>query len=427
MTEGHRPGSWASTNTTTPSPVHVMFRRAVQLAAAIVTTAVLGTAGAWATPAADSSALRSPLHSASAAPRFEPRSVTFVSQHVGWALGTVRCTHGGTCFALRETKDAGRSWVSRPFPSSLAAAIQHSPGGVPAQLGDEGQLSVHFADAKDGWIYGALGSQPLLWSTHDGGRTWRRQPPRRLTARGEGTILDLASAAGRAWLMVSIIPSGVSVESSPVGVDRWHISNTPHLGFPAGGAQLVGAFVLQSGAGWLVEGNDRGTTGSARLNDKGQWVSWTPPCAAVGNSFAVPAAPTPQSLVAVCVMGGFASPLPSTAPAGATLGSSWLYFSTDGGETFQAGPELGTLGTSFGEVVSPSPGVLLVTESGAGGEHLIESFDGGVHWAVVYRGAPRSVAFATPTQGFALVESSNHATKMIATADGGRHWASVTF
>jgi len=363
--------------------------------------------------------------SALGSPRFEPRSMTFPSARVGWALGTVRCAQGGTCFALRETKDAGLLWASRPFPPSLAAAIRHAPGGVQAQLEDEGPLSVHFADANDGWIYGALGSHPLLWSTHDGGRIWRRQPPRTLTPGGEGAILDLASAAGTARLMVSIIPKGVTVESSPVVADRWHISSSPHLGFPAGGSQLVGAFVLEGGAGWLLEGNDRGTTGSARLNASGQWVSWTPPCAQVGNSFAVPAAPTPQNLFAVCVMGGFAFPLPSAAPPGATLGSSWLYLSTNGGQTFTAGPELGPLGSFFGAIASPSAGVLLVAESGAHGQDLIESSNGGASWTVVYRGAVGSLLFATPQRGFALAESAGGTPKMIATDDGGQHWVPV--
>jgi hypothetical protein len=405
---------------------HVVSGRAIRLAAAI-STSVLFTAGGWATRATASLAFHEQLQSASAAPRFEPRSMTFPSASVGWVLGTVRCRQGGTCFALRETKDAGRSWVSRPFPSALAAAIRRAPAGAQAQFEDEGPLSVHFADANDGWIYGALGSHPLLWSTHDGGRIWRQQPPRTLTARGEGAILDVASAAGTARLMVSIIPKGVSVESSPVGVDRWRISSSPHLGFPAGGSQLVGAFVLSGGEGWLVVGNDRGTTGSARLNGGGQWVRWTPPCAAVGDGFAVPAAPTPRTLFAVCVMGGYASALSSAAPPGATLGSSWLYLSTNGGQTFTPGPELGPLGIYFGEIVSPSAGVLLLTRSGAHGEDLIESSDGGVNWTVVYRGAVGAPSFATTKRGYALAGSTSGAIKLIATDDGGQHWVPVRF
>jgi len=405
----------------------VIAWRAVRLAVSCLTAAVLVLAGTQVAGAINSSALHMHPQSASVAPRFQPRSVTFPTSRIGWVLGTVRCGHDRRCLALRETKDAGRSWAVRPFPPSLAAAIRRAPGGVQAQLDGEGSLSIHFADARDGWIYGALGAHPLLWSTHDGGRTWSRRSLHVARAGGEGPILALASAAGTARLMMSAIPNGVRVESSPVGVDRWKISATPHLGLPAGGAQLSGAIVLEGRAGWLVEGNDRGTTGSARLNGRGQWVRWTSPCAQVGNSLAVPAASDPQNLVAVCVMGGFAYPLSPAAPPGATLDSSWLYRSTDGGESFHAGPELGGRRTSFEILVSPSPGVLLVTRSGAHGQDLGESVDGGAHWTVVYRGAVRSISFATSTQGFGLVESPSGTMFMIATADGGHHWMRVSF
>ncbi len=387
--------------------------------------------------------------SASVAPRFDPRSVTFVSPQTGWVLGTVPCTRGGTCIAgrfgcggfrlaLRETRDAGRSWFARPFPASLAAAASRKIDGEPSECIDGVPLSVHFADPRDGWIYGAL-SVPArragvsfsvelaLWSTHDGGRTWREQPPGGLGAGGEGTILDVQSAAGTAYLMEANSTGGVTVKSSPVGADKWHVSSTAHLGGPAGGSLQSGAFVLQGSNGWLVEGNDRGTTGSAQLNGHGQWVPWTPPCASVGDSFAIPAASTPQDLVAVCVMGGFASPLSSAAPPGATLGSTWLYLSSDGGATFNAGPELGPQGSNFGVLASPAPGVILVGHFVGNGEALMASFDGGVNWTVVYHGQLLSLTFISPSQGVGIVQSPNHTTKLIMTSDGGHHWAPITF
>ena len=65
---------------------------------------------------------------------------------------------------------------------------------------------------------------------------------------------------------------------------------TPDLFLPAGGGELVGSFVLQGGSGWLVEGNDRGITGSAELQGMDRWTNWAPPCQSVGNSLTVPAA-----------------------------------------------------------------------------------------------------------------------------------------
>jgi hypothetical protein len=175
-----------------------------------------------------------------------------------------------------------------------------------------------------------------------------------------------------------------------------------------------------------VEGNDRGTTGSGELVG-GQWVGWVPPCASVGDSFAIPAASTPDDLVAVCVMGGFAEELSKSAPKGASLGSSWLYLSSNGGSSFQAGPELGPLGDFFGSVLaSPAPGVILLSH-GDIGQDLIASFNGGHTWANVYHGELTYLGFTSPLQGVGIVQSTSTTSRMIMTFDGGRLWAPVTF
>lgn len=369
-----------------------------------------------------------------AAANFDPLSVTFVSLETGWALGTSPCA-SGACLGLRETTDAGRSWVVRPLPGSSVAAADRKVNGFQAL--DEccgGGLNVRFANPLDGWIYGGLlvpsqfqgTTAPALWSTHDGGLTWEQERlPSGLS--NTGSVFDLEAAAGSVYLMGRDKTYGVTVESSPVARDSWHHANAVALGNPAGGGEQSGAFVLQGTRGWLVEGNDRGTTGSAQLASNGEWVSWSPPCASVGNSFAIPAASTPSNLVAVCVMGGFAEGLSKSAPPGATIGSSWLYFSSNGGNSFQAGPELGPMGESFaGVLASPVPGAILIGRAYPG-QDLIASFDGGRHWAVVYRGELSYLGFTSPLQGVGIVQSTSATTTMIMTFDGGHHWAPVTF
>ena len=119
---------------------------------------------------------------AQAAPAFQPQSVTFVSLRQGWALGTA-----GGSLALRETTDGGRSWTVRPVPH---IAGRHA-------------LNVRFADPRDGWIFGGA----LLWSTHDGGRSWRR-----LVLHGLGlerSVYDLEASRGTAWLAASNTHEGV--------------------------------------------------------------------------------------------------------------------------------------------------------------------------------------------------------------------------
>ena len=383
------------------------------------------------------------LRPAAVVARFDPVSVTFVSVDRGWVLGTAPCSTAGGCLALRETADGGHSWSERPLPASLVTAVDESRSrGVSNDLAENpaAQLNVRFADPRDGWIYGGLivpstsGSgvrsvaiKAILWSTHDGGLVWRKQPLRGLDSQNQ-IIFDLEAAAGRAYLMQSNTANGVTVKSSPVSRDSWDASNTVTLGSPAGGGEQSGAFVLAGSSGWLVEGNDRGTTGSARLASDGRWVSWTPPCASVGHSFAIPAASTPENLVAVCVMGGFAYPLSKSAPPGATLGSSWLYLSDDGGRTFTAGPELG--GPAYGSggvLASPSPGVIVMGHADQNGQqNVIASFDSGVKWTVVYRGQALFLGFTSSRQGVAVVRSANATNTMIMSFDGGHHWAPVT-
>jgi hypothetical protein len=326
----------------------------------------------------------------------------------------------------------------RALPASLVAAADRRVDGVVADRYEDGGLNVRFADRENGWIYGGLAVparlsgvsyaaiEAVLWSTHDGGVSWQREA---LSGLGlEGSIFDLEAADGTAYLMESSAASGVTVKSSPVALDRWRVTNTVRLGSPAGGGGQSGAFVLQGSSGWLVAGNDRGTTGSARLENDGRWVAWTPPCAFVGHSFAIPAASTTRDLVAVCVIGGFAYPLSKSAPRGAKLGSLWLYFSSDGGGAFDAGPELASSDfASYGVLASPAPGTLLIGHSVANQQDLIESFDRGRHWTVVYPSEPFFLAFTNPRQGFAIVGTPGAATTLIMSLDGGRHWARVSF
>lgn len=360
---------------------------------------------------------------------FNPVSVTFASLDNGWALGTVPCAHTGDCLALKETLDAGSTWSSRPLPPGLVAAARASSGplvnGAPAGSG----LNVRFANARDGWVFGGFpNGRPVLWSTHNGAASWQRDPLRGLA--NDSPILDLETARGTVYLMgIGKAQQRVDVESSPVGYDAWRLDQTPPLFLPAGGGELVGGIVLQSGAGWLVEGNDRGITGSAKLQSAGRWASWAPPCQAVGNSLTVPTASSANSLYAVCVMGGFAFPLSKSAPPGAKLGSTWLYFSTNGGRTFQNGPQLGLLGGPFfgGVLASPNPSAVVVSSSTAGANQLLATFNGGRHWSVVFRGNAFYLGFTSAAQGVGLVQSPSGSSSMIMTFDGGHHWSRVNF
>jgi hypothetical protein len=125
-------------------------------------------------------------------------------------------------------------------------------------------------------------------------------------------------------------------------------------------------------------------------------------------------------------MGGFAYSLSPSAPPGATLGSNWLYFSSDGGRTFRSGPELKPRNFYFsGVLASPAPGVVVLSRGPGGVDNLMESFNDGRTWRDVYRGNPTSLRFTTRAQGAALVQHSYGDDSLIMTFNGGRTWREV--
>jgi hypothetical protein len=353
---------------------------------------------------------------------FSPDSITFASPRDGWALGTVRChTTPTRCLALLQTRNAGRTWRFRRLPSSLLHVLAHSTSYANALASQ--RLEVRFANTSDGWIFGPLRT---IWSTFDGGTRWHEQQLAWIDPYGQ--VLDVEGASGFGYLIAPNRSDGVTVEVSTLGTDNWTADHGLGLGTPAGGGQLGGTIVLRGAHGWIVVGNDRGTSGSVRLSSPGHWVHWTPPCFAVGHSFAVPSASTPNDLVAVCSTGGYAYPLSRAAPPGATLGSSWLYVSHDAGTSFAAGPELRPIRNFMfvSALAAPSPRVLLAGLQYFPGGTLLRSVDGGARWGTVFHGAVVALAFSASSEGTGLVERGS-TLSMIMTFDAGAHWITVRF
>lgn len=388
--------------------------------------AAAGPAGAGATPAPRVPTTGSTVQEF---PSFYPSSVTFVSLEDGWALGGATCGHS-TCLDLRKTVDGGRSWSAQPLPAALVSAADRWPEG---NFSAGTALNVRFADPRDGWIFGFVRAQTstgiqvraTVWATHDGGRSWAPVSAAGLSSP-YSAVLDLEAGAGSVYMLLQVGDTVKLLSSNPGGT-TWTTVQTPRFGLPAGGSNLEGAIVLQGGRGWVVVGNDRGTTGSARLTG-GRWQAWSPPCADVGGTLAFPAASGAGYLAAVCVMGGFASPLSRFAPSGATIGSSWLYQSTDAGTTFSPVVQLGKLGQFVGGVVaSPAPGAVLLSRSSAHQQQLLATFDGGTKWSDVYNGTFSYLGFTSPLQGVAIAGTPAGRTAMIMTHDGGRDWQKVSF
>ncbi len=369
---------------------------------------------------------------------FEPISVSFSSPEQGWVVGTLACVHERRCLTMLKTVNAGTSWLKAQLPAPLVKVIDKYYDN------DTSGINVRFANPEDGWIYGAepatfhqgdqsySGMKPVLWATHDGGALWVAQ---RLPGMDtQGSVYDVETTKTTVFVLAPTRKGPAEVESSPVGKNQWRKANHVALNGPAGGAQPSGSIVLAGNAGWLVFGNDRGAIGTAQLSKRGVWVAWRSPCAGLGHGYAVPAAANARDLVAVCGMGGFAYPMPASAPHGATIGSSWLYFSTNGGASFKAGGEIRPVkeNMSFGQfpgvLASPRPGVVLLSRYVGNSEQLVATYDQGAQWKVVYSGWVGSLDFVDSNEGIGLVRAGNGAqtTSMIMTFDGGRHWRAIT-
>jgi hypothetical protein len=374
--------------------------------------------------------------SGSPAARFTPNSISFPSATHGWVLGTVRCSARPACVQLRSTLDGGATWTLETLPRAFLTLVDQKYENTIAALNSTG-LNVRFANARDGWIYGTVQSFDyfggittsrwllVLWSTHDGGTTWTKQIPPGLGY--EGTIWDLEASSRDVYLFGEGPTFTAVLVKSPVQSDHWNVVKTPPLGFPAGGSENAGNVALSGQAGWLVEGNDRGITGSLRLNQDGQWTRWSPPCSSVGDSYVVPVASDARHLVVVCEIGGvFAQPSP-TAPLGETPGSWWLYVSSNAGSSFYPVRELNGVNGYFSALASPTPNVFFFQYDLGSGLELVMSRDGGKHASVVFHGTVTYVHFMNTVDGVGIAESRSGTSEMIMTHDGGRFWSVQRF
>ncbi|OYV61526.1 MAG: hypothetical protein B7Z69_00790 [Actinobacteria bacterium 21-73-9] len=366
-----------------------------------------------------------------ASARFTPLSASFPTARRGWVLGTVPCAVRPACVQLRTTRDGGATWTVDALPTALLTLVDQRYHTTIAALNSTG-LGVRFANARDGWIYGTIDSFDyyggittsrwvvLLWSTHDGGTTWRRLNPPGLAS--QGPLYDLEVSKSEAYLLGDGPKFTAVLVASPVHRDHWRVVSTPPLPPSTGGSETTGNIVVSGHAGWLVEGGDRGITGSLRLGPGGQWLAWSPPCASVGNSYVVPVASDARHLVVVCEIGGvFAQPSPK-APPGATPGSWWLYSSSDAGTTFHAVRELHGVNGYFSVLASPTPRVMFLQYDRGSGLELVMSRDAGKSAQVVFRGTVTYLHFENASDGIGVVTSRSDTPEMIVTHDGGRSW-----
>lgn len=371
--------------------------------------------------------------------RLDPISLSFPSPHFGYVISLFDCS-AKTCATLRSTSDAASTWNVVPAPRQLNKDLRLISWGN--YNTSYVTLNVHFADSKDGWIYGTVPapvtsntSNPnwvsRLWSTHDGGKAWRQVHlgPLFITSG----VIQMATHGDWTYLFGASDQSGQAyVLATHSNLDQWMSKSNAQMEMPAGGTQVQGDFNFVGSSGWFVAGNDRGFTASARLSTDGSWRAWNGP--SIPSSFCPIAAVTNRVLLADCQSAEIVIPPASSVPHNWNSGASWLFISYDAGTTFKPFRELSSsyqLGISAvpGLPATPIPGTILLQKSTNLGVQMIRSTNWGESWRVVLRRSISEVVFTNRTDGFAIVkqQTSQTASSLFATNDAGGKWREVSF
>jgi hypothetical protein len=333
-----------------------------------------------------------------------PESVTFVAPDVGWVLGLSLCGEA-PCLRLAKTVDGGTvwTWVTTASLSALPTVTQ---------------WRLRFADSQDGWISG-----PLLFATHDAGRTWTRVAFPGAGSPG-GAVAALETADGRVYAEIA---EGVDPDTagpvvlfeSPTNVDSWH----PVSGVSTGETGFAGEISLAQGVFWatlhpaiVTAQGSQALSAFYRSLDGVTWHSERQPCPS--DTVASVAAATSARVFVVCAGGGAAGSQDKSA-----------YVSNNDGASDQrvADPPFGG---DFEAVAASPTDISVAASSGATG--IDASFDGGRTWtgtlSIGDGGLGLSdLGFTTATQGVVIHGQTTYpqSLQLLMTRDGGHEWDPV--
>jgi len=324
---------------------------------------------------------------------FKPYSATFIDAEHGWVLGGAAC---GTqlCSSIARTTDGGRTWQDIAAPDGELGTGQNA--SAPAIS------SLRFADPLNGWAFGGA-----LYSTHDGGQTWSRQP-----IAGNGSALWTSAVEAGGGFVEALVdkcsaysPANcvdkVTVYRSPVGTDAWTdvsgaVSQIQLMSLPA---------LLVNGQDWWVSVGSatyhgHGGSKPVRLTVPGQLLAVADPRHLDSlSSTDGGAGSTTQQLYGTIDGGAHWAPSgpayrgPSDVTGGAdntqrvlliseSSGDSEIRRTTDDGQHFTTvlNPSLGAGGTPWTDLAFPTPAVAVAVLTGLG---VFMSHDAGATWNLV--------------------------------------------
>jgi hypothetical protein len=343
---------------------------------------------------------------------FQPTSVTFVGVNTGWVIGQAGVPgHCATqyCTSVARTDDAGQTWYGVHAPMT----------GAPAGATGVGQL--RFLNTTNGWAFG-----PELFSTHDGGGTWKQ------VDTGGLRVTDLETVGDRAFAIFgscSGTGSGsaaqctrFSLYSSPADEDDWQ----PVTGMSDLSADLANtlpaqvaapALVLTSTQGYVLAAD--GTLYGGPVDGSGSWqqIDSTPAAAAACDPGPSQDGQPPHQMLGAAT----SSDLMLVCGTPAAPGGATVYTSADGGKAWKQGSHFS--GVSASEVAAQPGGKIIVATTGG----LEVTQNGGTSWQLT-EAAPTGpaggfswVGLTSRDQGVAVpADPAQHAVWF--THDGGQIW-----
>ncbi|MBA4181235.1 MAG: hypothetical protein C0506_11655 [Anaerolinea sp.] len=317
------------------------------------------------------------------------------------------------CAYLARSDDGGQTWARLPDRDLFLPS-----GEKPTD--DVGSISgIAFATQFDGWLYG-----PGLWSTYDGGQTWRDD------SAAFTNVLTVSVSGGAAWLFDQV-PCGayecLRVSQASAATDwRWSllaaqppaVSGAPRhpvlrITRPTATRALITALRGPDGAARIVFTDDAGAT----------WQD-------------LPSLPAGRgALFDIAALGAREIWLTFTNSPATIMQGKEIYHSSDAGQTWQliADAGAGEPGkidnlplTGYLPRLTPVSSTTLFLSMGR--STLYASFDAGQTWApVIDDYASRGGADSVRLLGFgdALHSLATSMSTRWVTADGGHTWTAV--
>jgi YVTN family beta-propeller protein len=309
---------------------------------------------------------------------FQAGTVSFTSPARGVAFGGLGC--GPNCLddVLMATTDGGKHWNFLPAPPPAPVFVTIPP-----------QPLALFTSLRDGWLYGQL-------HTGDGGVTWQRDPPVKLTqarmAATATTIYAVTRLAGK--------PAD-GLFTTPVGGTTW--TRVPGI------SALITGLAVSGPSVWLAA-----TTHLFATADGRHWHRYPARCPGTGFKLTGVAAASPSHVAFLCTRPG---------PSGAV--AKEVLTSADGGRTVHLAGSAPANGTpEFFASPPGNPAVITIASDAPRGRPL---------W--IYRSANRGASWTTRTfqlKDLARFDSLTYTSAtagwltfdgtLLHTTDSGRTW-----